>query len=79
METCVLIPYEFSLALTTNKTTKRNDITVWTMTEVQKGKLFYPFQGTIRTDKLENFKYLIENDVSKNNCLQYTYQNGLNF
>lgn len=64
METCVLIPQEFSLAVT--PTTNRNDadVTVWTNAEIKQGTIFYPFQGTIRMDKLNTFKHLDHDDVS---------------
>lgn len=64
METCVLIPQEFSLALTAGARNPEQQITVWTTTKLQQGTLFYPFQGTIRIDNLDIFKYLDDEDVS---------------
>ncbi|GAB6027392.1 hypothetical protein CHUAL_001668 [Chamberlinius hualienensis] len=68
METCVLIPSEFSLVLTTT-TTDRNankfyemGVRVWSNQFISKGYRFFPFQGTIRLDKLEVYSYLDEND-----------------
>jgi hypothetical protein len=80
METCVLIPQEFSLVLTagpaptvpaTPPAVDRNAnklpemrVNVWTNARIPQGTLIYPFQGTIRLDKLEVYSYLDENDVS---------------
>ncbi|KAK9507262.1 hypothetical protein O3M35_007163 [Rhynocoris fuscipes] len=74
METCVLIPQEFSLVLSnvTNSTTGGNQrtrlpemvVTVWTNARIPQGTIIYPFQGTIRLDKLEVYNYLDDNDVS---------------
>lgn len=64
METCVLIPKELSLATTTITANHEAEITVWTTSFIEQGTIFYPFQGTIRWDKLDAFQYLDENDVS---------------
>jgi hypothetical protein len=80
METCVLIPQEFSLVLTagpaptvsaTPPAVDRNAnklqemrVNVWTNARIPQGTLIYPFQGTIRLDKLEVYSYLDDNDVS---------------
>lgn len=80
METCVLIPQEFSLVLTTDSArtvtpaspaVDRNAnklpemrVNVWTNTRIPQGTLIYPFQGTIRLDKLEVYSCLDDNDVS---------------
>jgi hypothetical protein len=80
METCVLIPQEFSLVLTAgpaptvpaappavdrnaNKLPEMR-VNVWTNARIPQGTLIYPFQGTIRLDKLEVYSYLDDNDVS---------------
>ncbi|XP_055920397.1 zinc finger protein 235-like [Eupeodes corollae] len=65
METCVLIPQEFSLALASTPAGILNEqqITVWTTMGIPQGTLFYPFQGTIRIDTLDTFKYLEDEDV----------------
>ena len=81
METCVLIPQEFSLVLTagpapampaTSPAVDRNAnklpemrVNVWTNARIPQGTLIYPFQGTIRLDKLEVYSYLDDNDVSR--------------
>lgn len=70
METCVLIPQEFSLVLTAadaraNKKIPEMNVHVWTNARIPQGTLIYPFQGTIRLDKLEVYSYLEENDVSR--------------
>lgn len=72
METCVLIPQEFSLVLAAgnadNRFPKKRGpevtVTVWTNAKIPQGTLIYPFQGTIRLDKLEVYSYLDDNDVS---------------
>lgn len=70
METCVLIPQEFSLVLTASdgrmgkKKIPEMGVNVWTNAKIPQGTLIYPFQGTIRLDKLEVYSYLSDNDVS---------------
>lgn len=70
METCVLIPQEFALVLTTATTTETDKVskehiaTVWTTNTISQGTLFYPFQGTVRIDKLDIYSSLNEDDVS---------------
>jgi len=39
-------------------------VNVWTNARIPQGTLIYPFQGTIRLDKLEVYSYLDDNDVS---------------
>ncbi|XP_054264075.1 zinc finger protein 227-like isoform X2 [Macrosteles quadrilineatus] len=66
METCVLIPQEFSLVLTPGFAKKRGPdvgVSVWTNAKIPQGTLIYPFQGTIRLDKLEVYSYLDDNDI----------------
>lgn len=65
METSVLIPQDFSLAMSpTSPGSPEQTITVWSTNEIPQGSLFYPFQGTIRIDNLDTFKYLEDEDVS---------------
>jgi len=64
MESCVLIPKEFGLAQTLLSAKSECLLTVCATVNIKKGSLFYPFQGTIRTDKIDNLKYPNENDVS---------------
>lgn len=71
METCVLIPQELSLAIIPsdrerdrNKQSKEINVTVFSNVCVQQGTFLYPFQGTIRLDKIEVTSYLDDNDVS---------------
>lgn len=77
METCVLIPKEFSLALATDHNTCpelfKNDsrsftadvrISVWSNVFIPSGTLIYPFQGSIRFDKIDLYSLLDDNDVS---------------
>lgn len=64
METCVLIPQEFALVLATAKNSKEQVPTVWSTSSISQGTLFYPFQGTVRIDKLDIYSFLNEDDVS---------------
>ena len=90
METCVLIPQEFSLYVrncnnnnnnnntnnnnngtatkvsrtATNATAVEPEVSVWSNTKMEQGTICYPFQGTIRIDKLQVYSYLNDNDVS---------------
>lgn len=40
------------------------EITVMTNVDVPRGTLIYPFQGTVRMDKLDVFSFLDDTDVS---------------
>uniref|UniRef100_A0A1B0GPC9 Uncharacterized protein n=2 Tax=Phlebotomus papatasi TaxID=29031 RepID=A0A1B0GPC9_PHLPP len=64
METCVLIPQELALAVTTAGARHSNEpiVSVWSITRIPQGSLCYPFQGTIRTDKLEVYSYVSDDD-----------------
>lgn len=70
METCVLIPKEFSLALANdlNRPHKKEDgdvrISVCSTVFIPAGTLIYPFQGSIRYDKIDLYSLLDDNDVS---------------
>lgn len=66
METQVLIPPEFSLVLTApgGKKSREQVATVFTTARIPQGTVLYPFQGTVRTDKLDVYAYLDEHDVS---------------
>ncbi|XP_057333647.1 zinc finger protein 43-like isoform X1 [Microplitis mediator] len=78
METCVLIPKEFSLALATDHNTCpelfKNDsrsftadvrISVWSNVFIPSGTLIYPFQGSIRFDKIDLYSLLDDNDIRR--------------
>lgn len=77
METCVLIPKEFSLVLTNDQSSCKNlfkndsatlvtdvRISVWSNVFIPSGTLIYPFQGSIRFDKIDLYSLLDDNDVS---------------
>jgi hypothetical protein len=68
METQVLIPKDFSLVLTSpgGKKSREQVATIFSTGRIPQGTVLYPFQGTVRTDKLEIYAYLDENDVSRN-------------
>lgn len=75
METLVLIPQELSLALRPGGARGREaSVSVWTSVEIQRGALLYPFQGTIRIDKLHVYSYVPDHDVSTFLCyIHYWY------
>lgn len=71
METCVLIPQEFSLCVRgpaglagARRTESEPEVSVWSNTTIAQGSLCYPFQGTIRIDKLDVYGQLDDDDVS---------------
>lgn len=67
METCVLIPQEFSLCVrgpSLGSRVREPEVSVWTNSLITQGALCYPFQGTIRLDKLEVYGQLDDDDVS---------------
>lgn len=65
METLVLIPQELSLALRPGGARGREaSVNVWSSTEIARGTALYPFQGTIRIDKLHVYSYVPDHDVS---------------
>lgn len=67
MDTCVLIPEEFSLVLTLHPNPKNileMNVALWSNKTLPPGARFYPDQGTVRLDKLEVYSKLKEDDVS---------------
>lgn len=66
METCVLIPQELSLAVTAAgaRSSGEQMVSVWSSTRIKQGELYYPFQGTVRIDKLNIHSYIDNDDVS---------------
>lgn len=68
METCVLIPQELSLAVTSAgaRNSAESSISVWSSTRIKQGVLYDPFQGTVRIDKLNVYSYVSDDDVSTN-------------
>lgn len=68
METCVLIPQEFSLCIRSpalgSRRSAEPEVSVWSNTSISQGAQCFPFQGTIRLDKLEIFGQLEDDDVS---------------
>lgn len=73
METCVLIPQEFALVVTS--TGARNSaepfVSVWSTTRIPQGALCYPFQGTVRIDKLDVYSYIEQDDVSTYHVIKF--------
>ncbi|XP_013777398.1 zinc finger protein 2 homolog [Limulus polyphemus] len=69
METCVLIPPELSLVLSTINSDKNANrlyemgVRVWSNQSILPGKTFSPFQGTILLDRLEVYSCLEDNDI----------------
>lgn len=76
METCVLIPQEFSLVATASgaRHSGEQTVSVWTSTRIKQGAMYHPFQGTVRFDKLNLYSYLNENDVSTSINFPIKYQ-----
>lgn len=66
METCVLIPQELSLAVTSAgaRNSGEQTVSVWSSTRIKQGEMYYPFQGTVRIDKLNILSYVSDEDVS---------------
>lgn len=63
MDHLVLIPQEFNLVVTSEKLPQDN-VSVWSNQRISQGTLFYPFQGTVRIDKLNVFSKVSDDDVS---------------
>ncbi|XP_031627902.1 zinc finger protein 672-like [Contarinia nasturtii] len=65
METCVLIPQELSLAVTAAgaRNSGEQSVSVWSSTRIKQGELYYPFQGTVRIDKLNIYSYIENEDI----------------
>ena len=68
METCVLLPQEFSLVLGApadgDSKGHEAEVQVWSNARIPQGVRVYPFQGTVRLDKLDVLGYLSPTDVS---------------
>lgn len=67
MDTCVLMPEEFSLVLTLHPNPRNimeMSVALWTNRCVEAGTFFHADQGTIRLDKLEIYSELQKDDVS---------------
>lgn len=59
----MLIPQDFNLVVTSEKL-PQDTVTVWSNQRIPQGAIFYPFQGTVRIDKLNVFATASEDDVS---------------
>ncbi|CAG9129002.1 unnamed protein product [Plutella xylostella] len=71
METLVLIPQELSLALRPGGARGREaSVSVWSSVEMSRGALLYPFQGTIRIDKLHVYSYVPDHDENRYTLLE---------
>ncbi|CRL01725.1 CLUMA_CG014941, isoform A [Clunio marinus] len=62
MDHLVLIPQDFNLALTSEKLPHDN-VTVWSNQRIAQGTIYYPFQGTVRIDKLNVFSTINDDDI----------------
>lgn len=71
METCVLIPQEFSLVVTAAGARNSGEqvVSVWSTTRIKQGTLYHPFQGTVRIDKLNIYSYINDDDVSNHQLI----------
>lgn len=63
MDHLVLIPQDFNLVVTSEKLPE-DTVTVWSNNRIPQGAVYYPFQGTVRIDKLNVFSTVTEDDVS---------------
>ncbi|XP_043231949.1 zinc finger protein 287-like [Amphibalanus amphitrite] len=67
METCVLLPQEFSLVVTSpadgDSKTLDTQVQVWSNARIPQGVRVYPFQGTVRLDTLDVLGYLSPTDI----------------
>ena len=63
MDHLVLIPQDFNLVVTSEKLPQDN-VTVWSNQRIAQGTIYYPFQGTVRIDKLNVFSMASDDDVS---------------
>jgi hypothetical protein len=63
MDHLVLIPQDFNLVVTSEKL-PQDTVTVWSNQRIPQGAVYYPFQGTVRFDKLNVFSTVSDDDVS---------------
>lgn len=63
MDHLVLIPQDFNLVVTSEKL-PHDKVTVWSNQRIAQGTIYYPFQGTVRIDKLNVFSTADDDDVS---------------
>lgn len=63
MDHLVLIPQDFNLVVTSEKL-PQDTVTVWSNQRIAQGTIYYPFQGTVRIDKLNVFSTASDDDVS---------------
>lgn len=65
METCVLIPQEFSLCVRSPPLGSKGEpeVSVFSNTAIAQGAQCFPFQGTIRIDKLDVYGQLEDDDI----------------
>lgn len=61
MDHLVLIPQDFNLVVTSENMPQ---VTVWSNQRIAQGTIYYPFQGTVRIDKLNVFSTANDDDVS---------------
>lgn len=61
MDHLVLIPQDFNLVVTSENMPQ---VTVWSNQRIAQGTIYYPFQGTVRIDKLNVFSTAKDDDVS---------------
>jgi hypothetical protein len=67
MDTCVLVPEEFSLVLTPHpnpRNVMEMSVALWSNTSLPPGTVFHSDQGSFRLEKLEVYSKLDTTDVS---------------
>lgn len=74
MDHLVLIPQDFNLVVTSEKLPE-DTVTVWSNQRIPQGSVYYPFQGTVRFDKLNVFSTVSGDDVSSFSPWERNYGN----
>jgi hypothetical protein len=67
MDSCVLVPDEFSLVLTLHhnpRNVMEMSVALWSNTSIPPGTVFHSEQGSFRLEKLEIYSKLATTDVS---------------
>lgn len=63
MDHLVLIPKDFNLVVKSDKLSQ-DDVSVFSNRHITQGTIYYPFQGTVRFDRLNVFTLIGDDDVS---------------
>lgn len=63
MDHLVLIPKDFNLVVKSDKLVQ-DDVSVFSNRHISQGTIYYPFQGTVRFDRLSVYSLIGDDDVS---------------